>query len=359
MERRYYVIDVFTSQRFAGNPAAVVLDTENLSEGQMQAIATEFNLSETTFILPPDNRAATERKRTCISPSVSFRWFTPAAEVDMCGHATIAGVHAMLEAGTLAPDATSPLIDDPCRAYKGSGYTDTPAREALLAPTSGGKGRLCGSGKEGNLVPTITLRIDTRSGPLTAFVEPLPGRNEGRMIWLELLPPELRDHPMDLYKLGAALRVAPESFEPSLSAMRTQDGDLIVFVKDMFTLTDATPDFAALCELLRGQGLRGLSLATANTVTPSISVQSRFFCPTVGINEDPVTGSVHGPLAAYLVRHGLIPVHEGIAGLMAVQGRPGGRSGMVSALVEGKDAHNCSVRIGGDAVTVMRGVLIA
>ena len=79
---------------------------------------------------------------------------------------------------------------------------------------------------------------------------------------------------------------------------------------------------------------------------------------TLGIDEDPVTGSVHGPLAVYLVRHGLVPVDDGMAGLTCVQGRPGGRAGLVHALVQQALDSTYSVRIGGQAVVTMRGMLL-
>ena len=85
MTRDYFVIDAFTGERFAGNPAAVVVDARGLADANMQAIAAEFNLSETTFVLPVDSEGD--------AAHVRFRWFTPMAEVDMCGHATIAGVN--------------------------------------------------------------------------------------------------------------------------------------------------------------------------------------------------------------------------------------------------------------------------
>ena len=231
----------------------------------------------------------------------------------MCGHATLAGVHTLIEAGRWTPDKSQ---------------------------------------------ASATVRIETLSGLLTAFVEPLPGRPGRRMIWLELRPPRLEDHAVNRSELAGVLRIAPDAFEPSLPVMQTQDEDLIVLVKNMADVHGASPDFGALATWLSRERVRGLSLATVNTVTPSISVQSRFFCPSVGIDEDPVTGSVHGPLAAYLVRHGLVPVHDGMAGFMAVQGKPGGRCGLVSALVRVDDGHACSVRIGGEAITTMRGVLI-
>ena len=319
MGRPYWVVDVFTDQRFAGNPAAVLLDHEGLSDSRMQAIAGEFNLSETTFVLPAaavDQFGQTESQvespgngRDKKVERVRFRWFTPTLEASMCGHATIAGVHALVESGRLR----------------------------------GVNGQAC------------SLLIETRSGLLTAFVETLPNRPEKRLIWLELRPPVLIDQPMDRGVLAAALRIDKEATRGDLPTVRTQDDDLLLFVDRVITVHAARPDFGRLAELLTSSRLRGLSLATSNTLSSSISIQSRFFAPPAGVNEDPVTGSVHGPLAAYAVQHGLVPIQGGTAGMMCVQGIPGGRCGVVYALVETASTGSYAVRIGGHAVTTMHG----
>src|SRR5579871_1646013 len=77
--RAFVIVDVFTRTRFAGNPLAVVLDAEGLSGEQMQAIAREFNYSETTFVLPPDDPAHTAKVRI----------FTPGIELPFAGHPNV------------------------------------------------------------------------------------------------------------------------------------------------------------------------------------------------------------------------------------------------------------------------------
>src|SRR4051812_21974218 len=77
--RRYVTLDVFTEDRFAGNPLAVVLDSEGLDDAAMQRIAREFNLSETVFVWPPED----PRHRA------SLRIFTPARELPFAGHPTV------------------------------------------------------------------------------------------------------------------------------------------------------------------------------------------------------------------------------------------------------------------------------
>jgi len=85
---RVYQVDAFTNQAFKGNPAAVCILTDPQNDDWMQNVAAEMNLSETAFIIPQDN-------------GYSLRWFTPVAEVDLCGHATLASAHVLWENGHL------------------------------------------------------------------------------------------------------------------------------------------------------------------------------------------------------------------------------------------------------------------
>ncbi|MEO8144017.1 MAG: PhzF family phenazine biosynthesis protein [Betaproteobacteria bacterium] len=92
---KFKQVDVFTRVPFAGNPVAVVLESEGLDTEQMQRIAAWTNLSETTFVLPPSSAAADYR----------LRIFTPRAELPFAGHPTIGSAHAVLEAGIVKPKA--------------------------------------------------------------------------------------------------------------------------------------------------------------------------------------------------------------------------------------------------------------
>jgi len=85
-------IDAFTTRAYGGNPAAVLVLDSPLSDAAMQAIALEMNLSETAFVLPPDGEGLRQ-----------LRWFTPATEVPLCGHATLATAHALRESGAAMP----------------------------------------------------------------------------------------------------------------------------------------------------------------------------------------------------------------------------------------------------------------
>jgi PhzF family phenazine biosynthesis protein len=87
-------VDAFTSEPFSGNPAAVCVLPAARDEGWMQKVAAEMNLSETAFLVPRGDE-------------FDLRWFTPATEVDLCGHATLASAHVLWERGAIAPDRTA------------------------------------------------------------------------------------------------------------------------------------------------------------------------------------------------------------------------------------------------------------
>ena len=93
MQRRYVTVDVFTSQKFGGNPLAVVLDAEGLDTVAMQAVAREFNYSETTFVLPPTDPANTAR----------IRIFTPLHELPFAGHPNVGTAYVLAMEGNAAP----------------------------------------------------------------------------------------------------------------------------------------------------------------------------------------------------------------------------------------------------------------
>jgi trans-2,3-dihydro-3-hydroxyanthranilate isomerase len=89
MRHRYVMVDVFSDHPFGGNPLAVFPEAEDLLAGQMQTIAAELNLSETVFVLPPEDGANTRR----------LRIFTPRAELPFAGHPTIGVTHVLAEVG--------------------------------------------------------------------------------------------------------------------------------------------------------------------------------------------------------------------------------------------------------------------
>ena len=303
MELDFALVDAFAAEAFAGNPGGVVLQARHLTDQQMQLIAGEIRASATAFVLP----ATTPEAR------LRLRWFTPSAEVPMCGHATIAAVHALVESGEFAG-----LLDS----------------------------------------PQAVIGIETRGGLLHARCERLPNNPTSFLVWLDLLDSTLTPKHVNPAELGKLLGVSSDMFERELPTMKTQDDDLIVFVRDLPTLFLAAPDFRGLEQWCRRENLRGLLVSTLNTVSKSICAQSRFFAPAVGVDEDPVTGSVHGPLGVYLVANQLAPMVNRTAAISCLQGISGGRTGLVRVLVTQHPGRGYSTRIAGQCQTTLRGKVV-
>jgi trans-2,3-dihydro-3-hydroxyanthranilate isomerase len=235
-----YWVDAFTDRPFQGNPAVVVPQADTLTDFQMQQIAREVNCSETAFVL------------TALTPEADFRlrWFTPTQEVDLCGHATIATFHALAQEGRF------------------------------------------------NLSQGVTqiLYIETRSGVLPVTVD----WTESRLwIWLtlpgcsfEAIAPELAQQLATV--LGLPASVPPTAVRDSLNQ------DVLIPIAHLHELQALSPNMAELAQLGKQEGWRGICVYTTETVESESTAHSRFFAPQSGISEDPVTGSVSGPLALLL-----------------------------------------------------------
>lgn len=210
-------VDAFTPEPFKGNPAGVCLLDGPAPEDWMRSVAAEVNASETAFLHPE-------------GPGYRLRWFTPAAEVDLCGHATLATAHLLFSQGILAGDRTA--------------------------------------------------RFFTKSGELTAR-----SLSDG---WIELDFPANPTRPAEApAELAAALGVTP------LFVGRDRF-DYLVLVDDAAHIRTMAPDMS----LLKKVETRGV-MVTAPGDEPGVDFVSRFFCPLLGMDEDPVTGSAHCVLGPF------------------------------------------------------------
>jgi PhzF family phenazine biosynthesis protein len=264
MPIRIVQVDAFTDRPFAGNPAAVCVLNEAPSEQWMRDVAREMNLSETAFLVPQDG-------------GYHLRWFTPAVEVALCGHATVASAHVLWQ--------------------------------------------------DGHLPEGQQARFHTKSGLLTA---------DRAGDWIEL------DFPA---KIATACDPPPELLPALGIAAAKFVGknvfDYLVEIESDAALRALSPDHSTLRKL----PVRGI-IVTAKSTSPEFDFLSRFFAPGSGIDEDPVTGSAHTALAPYWA---------GILGKTEMTGfQASARGGVVKVRVAGD-----RVKLGGQAVTVMTGVLNA
>jgi len=230
---RIRIIDAFTDRAFAGNPAAVcLLDADTWpDENWMQQVAAEMNLAETAFCHPLPGAADADW---------ALRWFTPAVEVDLCGHATLATAHAMHN------DRGAP------------GSVRFSSRSGILIAHTHDDG---------------TVTLDFPAAPATEVTAPSG------------LAEALGSTPDAAYQTGAL-------------------GDLLAVFPDEAAVRKLAPDFAAVARLARRiDAIRGV-IATAQAADPDRGYDfvSRFFAPAQGIPEDSVTGSAHTALAPYWSR---------------------------------------------------------
>jgi PhzF family phenazine biosynthesis protein len=218
------MVDAFTKSRFGGNPAAVCLVDEAMEETEMAAIAAEMNVSETAFV---------ERR----GGEYGLRWFTPKAEVELCGHATLAAAHVLWETGRLE------------------------LSEAAVFATLSGR---------------LSARRGVQDGSIAMD---FPAE-----------PPEPAQAPQELLEgLGLIPRYVGRNRM-----------DYIVEVDREDTVRSLNPDFGLLRKL-DARGVVVTSRANGSGLLEGTAVDfvSRAFYPGIGVDEDPVTGSAHCALAPY------------------------------------------------------------
>jgi len=297
----YRVVDAFAWEPYTGNPAGVVLDASGLSDAHMQQIAREINAGATCFVLPPDRPDA----------AVRFRWFSRSKELRLCGHATIGAAHALLECGR---------------------YED------VLRPPDG------------------VLAVSSPSGIVNVRTEYHNHASVKRLYSFDAPDASVQRWPHPPEQFIEHLGATAADLDARLPLALTPERDLIVAFSDLFRLLDLRPDMQKLAAFCTGQRLRGVLCTTTQTLAPSIACQSRFFAPAVGIDEDPVSGSVHGPLAVHLIQSGVIALTDGRALIECAQGEAAGRAGVLRVAVLQAEAR-FRARVGGACVTTAAGTL--
>lgn len=299
MKRRFVTVDVFTDQMFGGNPLAVVLDSVGLTGAQMQAIAREFNLSETSFVLPPSDP----------SHHAEVRIFTPGQELPFAGHPNVG------TAFVLAQEWPEPLP------------------ERFLFEEKAG------------LVPVRLLRDGQRVTGAELTAPRALERHAGP-------PPEL---------VAAAIGLPPEALR--LDRHGTEEvsvglGFLVVQLASRAALRRAVLNPVAFAELSRLMGRVPALLPYAEPDEadgPGTDLQARMFSPGDGIPEDPATGSAVAALGA--LQADLLPQADAILRLVVGQGGDMGRPSILRVQVAKAAGRVGAVQVGGSCVAVSEGTI--
>jgi trans-2,3-dihydro-3-hydroxyanthranilate isomerase len=300
MRLSYSTLDVFTDRRFGGNPLAVVHGAGGLSDDEMLAIAREFNLSETVFILPAENLAHSARMRI----------FTPVKELLFAGHPTV-GTAALLAENKFGQGRDA---------------------DALIVLEQG----------IGTLRVGVRLRKD--QSPYAEFDAPKVPVEAGSLppidvlaAALGLIPSEIgfENHRPVCYASGNAFAFVPIASREAIARARINGGHW-------------APAFSE-------QGLVGAYLYTRQCEHTTSSFHVRMFAPDAGIPEDPATGSAAVCFAGAIARFDRLP--QGTHRRMIEQGFEMNRPSFVSLVLQIDGQGLEGVRIGGHSVRVSEGTI--
>jgi trans-2,3-dihydro-3-hydroxyanthranilate isomerase len=296
MQRRYITVDVFTDRAFGGNQLAVVLDADGLSTAQMQAVATEFNYSETTFVLPPRDAAH----------DAQVRIFTPRQELPFAGHPNVGTAFVLAAQAKVAP---ARLV-----------FEEIAGLVPIEIQTNGR--RVVGA----ELTAPQRLRRMTTIGA------------EAAAACLSLAPSELRldRHLPQIVSVGTAFLVAEVASREALRQARPNEaGFARVFPCDqafaIYFYTSDVPSAEAACDLQARMLFQGAS----------------------GLIEDPATGSATVAAAALLAD--LESQRDGEFGLRIGQGVDMGRPSLLLTRAVKRDGVVVSSHVGGSCVQMMEG----
>jgi PhzF family phenazine biosynthesis protein len=296
---RIFQVDAFTSTRFTGNPATVVLDADGQSDAVLLAVAREFSHAEVAFVFAasaPDH-------------DVRLRFFNARKEAPFVGHATVAAHTVLFTLGRRGAGT--------CRQHSGTGIIDVTAH---VDPSSTGSGTLI---EFRQTAPELDL--------------PLPFKTTLRV--------------------AEALRLPATQLHEIMPARVARKGStrLLVPIADPRQLDVLAPNTDTLLSLGGELGADGFFVFALNRSSEEWSTESRMFCPALGIPEDPVSGNAHAMLAAYLWDLGQFGKNS--TSFIGRQGRQMKRPGEVSVKLEIDQGNLVAAHIGGTAVIVSEGTL--
>jgi trans-2,3-dihydro-3-hydroxyanthranilate isomerase len=291
----FHLVDVFAVEPFSGNPLAVVVGGDELAPGLLRRIAREFNQSETTFLMRPTRPQADWRLRSFTSAG---------SEVFGAGHNALGAWWWLAQSGKL----------------RLSGETNVFHQEI------------------GDQVLPVTV---SRRGADLSYIT------------MAQEPPRFLKQVDGLAALAASLGLLRSDVAPDhlpVQVVYTGAAHLMVPIRNREAVDRITPDAKALFALLQTAGGEGCYVFSLDPRQAGALAYARFFNPTVGIWEDPATGTAAGPLAAYLVAQGLAKMGEVI---LIEQGTAMGRTSLIRARVD----HD-GVSISGAGVVVATGQLL-
>jgi trans-2,3-dihydro-3-hydroxyanthranilate isomerase len=301
---QFYQADVFTSEPFGGNPLAVFPDAGELTDREFQQIAREMNLSETVFVLPPnDPRAAAK-----------IRIFTPSREIPFAGHPVLGTFYVL---GTLK---RLPLQEPVTKIFYECHLGVFPLELIIL------KG----------MIEQVVM-----SQPSPEFLEVVSS--------VEMI-----------YELAKALGVQKTLITDSpfpVEVVSTGLPVLIVPIRTLTAMKSMQVNHSAILDVCARLGTNGIMVYTTMTLEENSTVHTRMFADPIGIPEDPATGSASGALGAYLVKNGVVEVGP-TTEVVIEQGYEIGRPSRILVQVFSDDDMIQNIKVGGQVVMVAEGKMV-
>lgn len=257
MERKLWIYDSFTNEKFKGNPAGVVLDGKGLEEDQMQLIARELGYPETVFIFKDDSK-------------IKVRFFTPKEEIDLCGHATIAYGTALVESGMINVNEGENRID-----------------------------------------------IETNLGILPIIIT-MENKKIKNIMMYQASPKLSKDFILDREKLAKSLNISRDDFRENIDIVKAYTGvwDLMIPLKSKEALDNIDGNMNLIKELSRELGIISLH---PFYLDENKQLYARNLAPIVDIDEEAATGTSNGALTYYLYSLRIVKDREEISVIQGEQ----------------------------------------
>ncbi|MCP1199630.1 PhzF family phenazine biosynthesis isomerase [Notoacmeibacter sp. MSK16QG-6] len=299
MTRDYAIYDVFTATKLEGNPLAVVFDADGLSDTDMAAIAGEFNLSETIFLVSPEND----------SHSAAARIFTPKSELPFAGHPTVGATVAIIERrGGLAGDGRIVTLEE------GVGLV-----RCVVKDDQG----------------THFAEFDLPKLPVAAELT-LEKEEIAEALGLSAAEIGFENHVPTLYSAGVPFLCVPVDGLEAIGRASTN--------------TDGWPAFS------KRSGFGEVYLYTRDTIRHDASYHVRLFAPAFGIAEDPATGAAAAAFAGVIMEFDA--PHDGPHIVLIEQGVEMGRPSALRLELDVENRKLTKARLGGHAVKIAEGKLL-
>jgi trans-2,3-dihydro-3-hydroxyanthranilate isomerase len=296
----FYTADVFTDTLFGGNQLGILPDARGLTTEQMHAIAREFNYSESTFVFPPDDPKHTRRVRI----------FTPGGELPFAGHPTVGTAHVLAAIGEI--------------------------------PLTG---------------PETRIVLEEGVGPVPVVIRARDGKPDFAQLSVAMLP-VTSEPPVSREALASTLSLEPSDLlDGDYSPQTVSCGlpFLLVPLRDRRAVARSRLRIDPWEKTLKDTPSAMIMVFAADAERPGSDVRARMYGPSVGVGEDPATGSACACLAGYLAMR---TPRDGTLRWVVEQGFEMGRPSILHIEADKQNGAITGVRVGGQTVLVFKGELL-